>query len=43
VGWAGLDKVPTRAEELADILEQRSEIENAATAYVPRYSRRAAI
>jgi hypothetical protein len=27
VGWAGLDKVPTRAEELADILEQRSEIE----------------
>jgi hypothetical protein len=27
VGWAGLDKVPTRAVELADILEQRSEIE----------------
>ena len=27
VGWAGLDKVPTKAEELADILEQRSEIE----------------
>jgi hypothetical protein len=27
VGWAGLDKVPTRAEELADILEQRAEIE----------------
>jgi len=27
VGWAGLDKVPTRAEELTDILEQRSEIE----------------
>jgi hypothetical protein len=27
VGWAGLDKVPTRAEELADILEQKSEIE----------------
>jgi hypothetical protein len=27
VGWAGLDKVSTRAEELADILEQRSEIE----------------
>src|SRR5215204_2652706 len=27
VGWAGLDKVPTRAEELADVLEQRSEIE----------------
>jgi len=27
VGWAGLDKVPTRAEELANILEQRSEIE----------------
>jgi hypothetical protein len=26
VGWAGLDKVPTRAEELADILEQRSEM-----------------
>ena len=27
VGWAGLDKVSTRVEELADILEQRSEIE----------------
>jgi hypothetical protein len=27
VGWAGLDKVPTRAEELANIHEQRSEIE----------------
>ena len=27
VGWAGLDKVPTRAEELTDILEHRSEIE----------------
>jgi hypothetical protein len=27
VGWAGLDKVPTRAEELEVILEQRSAIE----------------
>jgi hypothetical protein len=27
VGWAGLDKVPTRGEELANIHEQRSEIE----------------
>src|SRR5215204_3033125 len=27
VGWAGLDKVPTRAEELANLFEQKSEIE----------------
>ncbi len=26
VGWAGLDKVPTRAEELADIAEQQAQI-----------------